>query len=144
MVWIPAVVVLEVMWGWRKSKEGLPAMAPSFYFINPQNFSGRRLHSWISPFKFLVTNACPQYVTRPNERGRPDPLRLAHNLQRLDFGLLIVCGSVAQRTLAQCSYKPTQPVLKYPHPAARNWTLESLDQTRKEIQEILSAKVIEK
>jgi hypothetical protein len=118
MMHIDTVVVLETMWGTPRD------VAPGFFRINPENHSGRRLYKLLGERKFLVTNACKELVGGPNQHGTPDPEWLAHNLQRLTFDLLLVCGKVAQRTYLASKYKPDVITLFTPHPAARSWTNE--------------------
>lgn len=113
-----AVVVLEVMWGEPRG------VAPGFFHINPKNASGRRLYQLLGPHNFLVTNACRECVANARLKGTPDPERLATNLQRLTYDLLLVCGKVAQATFDRCGYRPECKVLKIKHPAARDWTKE--------------------
>lgn len=108
------LVVLETMWGGSGS-------APGLFRINPNNYSGRRLLWLIGHSDFWVTNACREYVSNARQHGKPDPTWLAKNLQRIDYGLLLVCGKVAQRTYTACGYVPDCNVLEMPHPAARMW-----------------------
>lgn len=127
---VTCVVVLEVMWGDRvRPKE----TAPRYYTINPHNKSGKLLYKILDGQKFLVTNACKELVTGPNQRGIPDPIWLANNLNELkhkyNYLTLLVCGSVAWNTyiMSKTNYKlPNTRVVKLKHPAARNWTKQEI------------------
>lgn len=131
--------MLEVMWGERCLRK-----APRYFFINSNNFTGRRLYDWLDGrWKLVVTNACPQMVDSANGRGTPEPSWLGDNLSRLSpIDLLLVCGKVAQSTYAHY-YKQFDGlglglfgrVLFVPHPAARGWSREGLDRTKWFIQE---------
>lgn len=116
------VAVLEVAWGGRTGH---------WFKINPYNYSGSRLYEMLGHEDLLVTNACPQIVRRPDERGTPDPRYLNDNLQKmLPFSLLLVCGDVAKKTLAQCRNQITVRTLFMPHPANRSWTKSGLEAAR--------------
>lgn len=131
------VAILDTMWG----GEGI---APGLFRINPQNHSGRRLYWLLGHEDLWVTNACPEYVEHSKVHGKPDPEWLAGNLRRIDFQLLLVCGSVAKKTLDQAirekffkqeSFLPeTARIVYIPHPAARGWTRFKLDTARDYIQ----------
>lgn len=123
---VKALVVLETMWG-------TAGRAPRFFQINPQNFSGRRLYSLLGHSDFLVTNACSQQVNSAREHARPDPIWLAKNLQIIRYGVLILCGRVAQATYEVCEYEYQGPVVRMPHPASRQWSKEKLEFWRKEL-----------
>ena len=99
-----------------------------------RNFTGRRLYWFLGHYDLRVTNACRELVSGPTNHGTPDPIWLAENLRKMTYGLLLLCGKVAQQTYDQCGYRPTSTVLKLPHPAARLWTRELLDQWQKKIQ----------
>ena len=125
---IQVLVVLEVMWGTKRP------VAPGLFRINPQNFSGRRLHYLIGHSNFFVTNACREQVANARQKGTPDPKRLAHNLQRVNYHLLLVCGNVAWSTYKECGYRPPCKVLRMKHPAARTWTKEELAKWKDRIE----------
>jgi len=120
MMHIQCLVVLEVMWGVKQP------IAPSLFQINRNNFSGRRLYYLIGHSNFLVTNACVEQVANAQQKGTPDPQRLARTLQRISYHLLLVCGNVAWDTYKNCGYKPDCAVLRMKHPAARTWTKQEL------------------
>jgi hypothetical protein len=128
MLHAKAVVVLETMWGDPK------ATAPGFFRINPYNHSGRRLYWLLGHEDFWVTNACRELVSNARQHGTPDPDRLAKNLQRLTYDLLLVCGKVAQRTYRNCGYEAACKTLFMPHPAARSWTKASLAEWRQKLE----------
>lgn len=112
------VAVLDVAWG----RGGVS------FKINPRNRSGARLYRLLGHDDLLVTNACPGLVRTPAGRGLPNPDYLNTNLQNLmPFGLLLVCGKVAQETLRQCRNKIDVPTILMPHPAARDWTKRGLN-----------------
>jgi hypothetical protein len=119
MIHTRCLAVLEVMWG-------TPGKAPGIFRINPNNHTGRRLYWLLGHDDLLVTNACPEQVGHPTLHGRPDPLWLAKNLQRVAYDLLLICGRVAQRTFDQCGYRPQCRIIEMPHPAARCWTKADL------------------
>lgn len=140
------VAVLEVMWDWRAktSRAGYAERAPEWYRINPTNFTGRRLYSWLGDqgeyFDDLkVTNACPELVTSAKGRGKPDQVWLLNNLSDLQpFDLLLVCGAVAQATYSEETSWYTrgrERVIYLPHPAARGWTNGGLELAGKTIRE---------
>lgn len=141
-----AVAVLEVMWDWeaRTSSAGYEEMAPTWFRINPANFTGKRLYYFLGPkgefFDDLrVTNACPQLVSSARGRGTPDPIWLSNNLDSLwPFSLLLVCGRVAQQTYSLADTlrgRERARVIELPHPANRTWTKRALEQCRRFIQE---------
>ena len=127
------VALLEVMYDWRgmTSGAGYEETAPPYYTINPDNKSGRVLYSWLGRQgehydELLVTNACPQLVTGPNQRGTPDKSWVSKNLKELaPFSLLLVCGAVAAKNYYQCDAENSR-IIELPHPAARTWTREDL------------------
>lgn len=121
------LAVLETMWGGSGE-------APGIFRINPHNFTGRRLYWFLGHKDLWVTNACREYVSNAKQHGTPDPDRLAQNLQRLTYDLLLVCGGVAKKTYSKCGYAPECRVVYIPHPAWRGWTRKALEATRKEIQ----------
>jgi hypothetical protein len=141
------VAILETMWDWRgmTSSAGYEE-APRFFRINPENFSGRRLYKLIGPnAKLLVTNACRELVTGPNQHGKPDPKWLADNLWQIEHGprgatidVLLVCGKIAQQTWEACDYELQSPnvrVVKMPHPAARYiWTTAEVERMSRVIR----------
>jgi hypothetical protein len=122
------VAVLESMWDWRGMTSGAGYdRAPRWFQINRENFSGRRLYRIVGgEARLLVTNACPELVTRASEHGIPDPVWLRQNLLQLaPFSLLLLCGKVAQETYRRTEL-PSEgrpwPVISMLHPAARTWT----------------------
>lgn len=132
-----AVVILEVMWDWnsKTSSAGYIERAPEYFRINPHNLSGSRIYRWLGkPGEYvddvLVTNACPELVSSARGRGKPDVVWLHNNLADLQpFKLLLVCGKVAQATYLQESswyQREEERVVCLPHPAARNWSRDSL------------------
>jgi hypothetical protein len=127
-----ALVVLETMWG------GNGGRAPRFFRINPNNFSGRRLYKLLGHDDFYVTNACPQYVENANRHGTPNPEWLATSLQRLTYDLLLLCGRIAQETYDQCGYTPKCVILRMPHPAARMWTKQMLQEWQERLKKYAS------
>lgn len=146
-----AVAILETMWDWRSmTSEAGYAEAPRYFRINPDNFSGRRLYKLVGPdANLLVTNACRELVKSPKEHGKPNPSWLAENLRIIDtveglpsqgaIDVLLVCGKVAQRTFAECGFTTKHArVIEIPHPAARVWTREYIDQVAKSIQQPVS------
>lgn len=122
-----AVAVLETMWGDS-------GKAPGLFRINPFNHTGRRLYWLLGHNDLWVTNACKEQVDHAGLHGRPDPEWLARNLQRIKCDLLLVCGKIAQRTFANCGYRPDCRIIEMPHPAARVWTRAALDWWRDYIQ----------
>lgn len=134
------VAVLETMWGWGHYTR----RAPRFFPINRRNFSGKRLYRLVGEnCRLLVTNACKELVTSPDQHGEPDPEWLEQNLLLLKPEVILVCGKVAQATYARtvwpslASVKGTK-VLHIPHPAARNyWTRAVITETAERIQKEL-------
>lgn len=126
--------ILEVMWG-SPSK-----YAPGWFRINPYNHSGSRLYDLLGHRDLWITNACDGIVSNPNGRGKPNPKRLRANLARLSFDLLLVCGRVAQKTLDQSDFlisdfdSEKSSIVFMPHPASRNWSLQSIRETRELIR----------
>jgi hypothetical protein len=106
------VVVLEVAWGG----------GGRWFRINPQNFTGRRLHSAFGDLPFVVTNACPEVVGHSSERGTPNASWLRHNLAALRPRFVLVCGRVAESTFSADMVDSRCVVLFRRHPAARTWT----------------------
>lgn len=145
------VAILEVMWDWRSmtSSAGYEERAPGYYRINPDNFTGSRLYDWLGTEgqyydDLLVTNACPQLVCSPTQRGTPDKTWLRDNIKELlPFELLLVCGRVAQRTYEQGWIPRDIRIIELPHPAARVWTRESLAFAKRLIQEGKSSLCLE-
>lgn len=136
------VALMEVMYDWRgmTSGAGYEETAPPYYRINPDNKSGGVLYSWLGKKgeyydELLVTNACPQLVTGPNQRGKPDRAWVSKNLKELaPFCLLLVCGKVAAMHYAQADAENAR-IIELPHPAARTWTRRDLNLARMFIQE---------
>lgn len=124
------IAILEVMWDWRArtSAAGFREQAPRWFDINPENFTGRRLHKWLHEFdEFKVTNACPELVSSAKGRGTPSKQWLHENLMALHpFNLLLVCGRVAQETYEAADALGAR-VIELPHPAARCWNRQGLD-----------------
>jgi hypothetical protein len=128
-----AVVILDVMWGWGASGS-LETALPHFR-INPNNFSGRRLHKWLPAamgWDFVVTNACPELVKTAAGRGKPSLTWLRSNLMSLQttgpLDLALICGQNAKKTFANCGLSLLPNRLLYlPHPAARFWNMAGID-----------------
>jgi hypothetical protein len=121
------VAVLETMWG---------SPSPVRWFrINPLNVSGRRLYRLVSPAELVVTNACREPVWNANQHGVPDPVWLRENLTRLGrlypVRLVLVCGTVAAKTMRRIEI--ASPVFHMPHPAARDWTKQKENETKRKI-----------
>ena len=136
------VAILDTMYDWRGKTSGVGLrQAPRFFRINPHNHSGKRLYSLIYPAtRLLVTDACRELVQKPTDHGTPDPIWLSSNLQFINtirpITLLLVCGKVAQKTYAQCTFKGNGAtrVIELPHPAARPvWTREYILQVQKQM-----------
>lgn len=123
------VVILDTMWG-------APGNAPGMFRINPNNFTGRRLHYFLGHSDFWVTNSCRECVGHAKAHGTPDPGWLKQNLERIKFDLLLICGNVAKRTFHQCEFEVPESVrvLEIPHPAWRAWTKQKLEETKELIQ----------
>jgi hypothetical protein len=127
---VRACAILETMWG-----SPVERRAPRWFQINRDNHTGRRLYWLLGHEDLLVTNACPQYVATAKHHGKPDPAWLAENLQRIECGLLLVCGSVAYNTFIACGAVPTwRRVMHIKHPAWRGWTKEALSQLQQQIR----------
>lgn len=127
------VAVLDTMWDWRGATSAAGyGLAPRYFRINPNNFTGRRLYKLIGPLnKLLVTDSCKELVSSPKKHGTPDPQWLSENLQIINalrtIDILLICGKVAKGTFEQISYVPEKArVLYIPHPAARVWTKERI------------------
>ena len=127
MIHTRALAILETMWGGN-------GQAPGVFRINPDNFTGRRLYWFLGHEDLWVTNACRELVENARLHGTPDPAWLTYNLRRMTYALLLVCGRVAQRTFAECGYRPKCRIIEMPHPAARVWTRADLDHWQKLIQ----------
>ncbi|KKN66512.1 hypothetical protein LCGC14_0470460 [marine sediment metagenome] len=142
------VAILETMWDWRgQTSEAGYREAPRYFRINPKNYSGRRLYKLVGPdARLLVTNACRELATSAKGHGKPDPIWLAENLQKLDtldsgFDVLLVCGKVAQKCYQECAYRALvrARVIEIPHPAARgHWNAKTIAETAEQIQSIVS------
>jgi hypothetical protein len=130
------VAVLETMWDWRQrtSRAGY-TQAPRQYRINPANFTGKRLYRIVGhDHELVVTNACPQLVTGPNQHGTPDPAWLLENLELIaPFDLLLVCGKVAEKTYGLSGHEFEHTIFM-PHPAARMWTHAMLDEMTEKVR----------
>jgi hypothetical protein len=132
-----AVAILQEMYDWHglTSRAGYNT-APRHFRISPRNFTGKRLYDWLGHNDLLVTDACKELVSGPNQRGKPDKNWVKDNLAELwPFELLLVCGKVAQRTYCLSSAPKPCRVIECPHPAARHWDRKSLDFMRRLVQE---------
>jgi hypothetical protein len=132
------VAVLDSMYDWRRMTSGAGyRQAPRWFRINPRNHSGRRLYKLVgAEAQLLVTDACQELLRSSRDHGTPDPAWLRANLVALEpFHLLLVCGTVAQRTYEECGYScmVRAPVLKIHHPAARTWTKAQLTHVTRRI-----------
>lgn len=135
---VKAVALLEVMWDWENltTSAGYRGIAPSFYRIDDRNKTGSVLYNWLGHYDLLVTNACKELVSGPNQRGKPDKSWVRDNLAELwPFDLLLVCGRVAQATYSLDSAPHPCRVIECPHPAARQWDRRSLAFMRRLVQE---------
>lgn len=138
------VALLEVMWDWqaRTTSAGYAEQAPRYFEINPGNFTGSRLYSWLgSEYSLMATNACPQLVSSAKGRGKPDKDWVRDNLATLhertvrgQFDLLLVCGAVAAKTYSFIDARDAR-IVEVPHPAARGWTRGALFQAGRFIRE---------
>lgn len=128
------LALLESMWGWGGyNKPG--EEAPRFFRINPDNFSGRRLHALCGNANLLVTNSCRVVQRSANHHGDPDPQWVRENLehaQRDMCDLILICGAVAKATY-QATGLNYQNVLFIDHPAARRWTKEKIKSVAEQI-----------
>lgn len=122
------VAILESYWNW-KGLAGSRKIAPRFFYINSNNFSGRRLYKIVGKKnKLVVTESCKEICCGPNDHGTPDPKWLLENLKLLtkfrhpDY--LLVCGKIAQKTFRESGFQTTAKILEIPHPAARGWTTQ--------------------
>ena len=122
------VVVLAVQWGYPGDT------VARWFHINPYNHSGRRLIRLIGHGAFKVTNACPDIVYRADQQGTPDEAWLRHNLKSLRPAVVLVCGRVAQATFERGMVPAGTKVFKLPHPAARTWTKQMIEQWSRRIQ----------
>ena len=134
------VAVLDTMWG-----EG--GKAPTFFAINPNNHSGRRLYALTESHygNIMVVNACQLQTKHATLHGTPNAEWLAHSLQSLPSHYrrrgvpLLVCGKVAQETFRQTDIKWNGPIIYMDHPAARSWTKDKLEAVRKQIARTIPA-----
>lgn len=133
---VRCVAILEVMWDWEEqtSTAGYKRKAPKWFNINPNNLTGSRLYKFLGHNSLLVTNACPDLVYSAKGKGTPSPKWLRENLKQLEFDLLLVCGSVAKKTLQKSRFKTSARIVEIPHPAARVWTKEKLEEIKNLIQ----------
>ncbi len=131
---IRAVAILETMWQWC----GLEADATPYFRINGDNHTGKRLYWLLGHYSLLVTNACKETVATANDHGTPNPEWLSKNLATLKTfspELILVCGKVAQETFRKANFvRGHERVVFIPHPAARMWTRQALDETQRLIQ----------
>src|SRR5690349_8002265 len=75
------VAVLDTMYDWQgKTSEAGYREAPRYFRINPRNFTGKRLYKLVGKNKLLVTDACRELVSSPDEHGVPDPNWLSENI----------------------------------------------------------------
>lgn len=110
--------------------------APRAFRINPLNYSGKRLYKIVGPdTHLLVTNACRELCASANHHGKPDPVWLRENLERLEFDVLLVCGKIAQATYAQSGYQFDR-VIEMPHPAARMWTKAMIEEMAQRVKDL--------
>lgn len=133
------VAILESMWDWRQMTSGAGYReAPRSFRINPENFSGKRLYRIVGrDADLIVTNSCRELVASANHHGTPDPAWLHENLTLLEpFGVLLVCGKVAQKTFTDSGYVFDRR-LEIMHPAARTWTNAAIDAVTAKVQSLL-------
>ena len=87
----------------------------------------------------FVTDACRQRATDAGWRGVPDPEWLRENLTTIQdwagIDLLLVCGTVARGAFDRCLFHPNCRIEFMPRPAARAWTAEMLERTKKLLSE---------
>lgn len=96
----------------------------------------QRLYDWLGHHDLLVTNACRELVSGPNQRGIPDKTWVRENLKELwPFDLLLVCGRVAQSTYDMSMAPHPCRIVECPHPAARMWDARSLSFMRRLVRE---------
>lgn len=129
------IAILETMWGWC----GLERDRTRWFTINENNHTGKRLYWFLGHSNLVVTNACPQTVGSANDHGTPCPKWLGENLRSLHAmkvpDLILVCGKVARQTFdLMDSLQTSARIVVIPHPAARMWTREALDETQIVIQ----------
>ena len=130
---IGTAVVLETMWG-------TPGSAPGWFRINPQNHSGKRLFTLLgAPEVVWVTNCCREQVGHATHHGVPDVDWLIKNLKRVEFDRLLLCGKVAQETFARIGLDTASvlrgaTVFRLPHPAARNWTKQLIQEWKEKLK----------
>lgn len=134
------VAVLESMWDWRQMTSGAGYKeAPRWFRINPLNYSGKRLYKLVGEEADLyVTNACPQLMGSANHHGKPDEKWLRENLELLKPDVLLVCGGIAQKCYDKTGMEHPR-TLRLRHPAARNWTLAQMAETREKVRCLLTA-----
>ncbi len=130
MIHTKCLAILDTMWGGSDQ-------APGLFRINPNNYTGKRLYWFLGHDDLWVTNACGEYMANAKQHGTPNPERLAKNLRRITYDLLLVCGSVAKKTYLKCGYTPKCEILMIPHPARRGWTKSKLEWTKNLIQKKL-------
>jgi len=137
------VAVLDTMYDWESQTSNAGYReAPQYFRINPRNFTGKRLYKLVGKNKLLVTDACRELVSNPNQHGTPDPNWLLDNLHTLNklrpIDILLVCGKVAQKTFDKLKvdedcFLRNVKILRIPHPAARTWTKEAIRKVYEEI-----------
>lgn len=130
------MALLESMWGADRERR-----APRWFRINPNNFSGRRLYQMVGPdVELLVTNCCPLMQVSARNHGVPDAAYVAENLRRLEpFTVLLLCGKVALSTYCSLNAGVSARALIMKHPAARTWTKEELNTTRRKIDVLIQS-----
>lgn len=134
------VAVLDTMWG-----EG--GTAPTYFYINPNNHSGRRLYALTESHygNIVVVNACQVQTKHATQHGTPSADWLTRSLESVPphyrrRGVpLLVCGKVAQETFGKTEVKWNGPIVFMDHPAARSWTKASLETVRKQIARAIPA-----
>lgn len=132
------IALCDTMWDWENmtTSAGYREIAPSYYTISGDNHTGKRLYNWLGHYDLLVTNACKELVSGPNQRGTPDKTWVRANLAELwPFDLLLVCGRVAQGTYDLSMAPHPCRVIECPHPAARMWNARSLSFMRRLVRE---------
>jgi hypothetical protein len=78
--------------------------------------------------------------TKATDHGTPDPKWVHENLTSLmPFGVLLVCGVVAQETFLRCRFGTDFKghIVTLKHPAARNWTKAEIDHMSTYIQGLI-------
>lgn len=129
------IAILDTMWG-------VGGRAPKYFFINPNNASGRRLYKLTQAcsIDLIVLNSCREQTSHADAHGTPDSEWLLSALRAVPSpyrsGILLVCGKVAQKTFDQIADQWRGRVLKMPHPAARTWTKEQIADMQRRIAKL--------